>query len=174
VLERPELPFSPTGIALGEREFRGFGGQNEARENYLHEFNSSDKRIAGALTTERFFARNINTALNKNRKRAAAVFRIFLCDEMEAAIAETDNNFDFLLDLVFPKTGSITSSDAVAVLNNENDHGNRADCMSCHYKLDPMGKNFGGSGVSLAPIAFKGALSYETSKGEKVYIKTDG
>jgi len=31
----------------------------------------------GKLTTARFFNRYVNTALNKNRRRAAAVFRFF-------------------------------------------------------------------------------------------------
>ena len=139
-----------------------------------HEFSSDDSRIAGALTTERFFGRNVNTAVNKNRKRAASVFRIFLCDDMEAAITDSSDRTDYILDFVFPKTAGMTQSDVAAINLAESAHGQRADCMSCHYKLDPMGKNFGGSGISLAPMSFKGALTYKSTEGEDVSIATNG
>jgi hypothetical protein len=139
-----------------------------------HEFGSQDERIAGALTTERFFGRYVNTGVNKNRKRAAAVFRVFLCDDMEAAITDSSDRTDYILDFVFPKTSGMTQSDVAEINLAESAHGQRADCMSCHYKLDPLGQNFGGSGISLAPMSFKGALTYKSTEGEDVSINTNG
>lgn len=148
--------------------------ENDVEKNVTFEFPQSDVRIAGALTTSRFFGRYGNTGLNKNRRRAAAVFRIFMCDEMEAAIPESENNFDYVLDFVFPSTTGMKKSDIEIIAKREDRHGTQKDCMACHYKLDPMGRNFGGSGIALAPTAFPGALSYRDEAGDLVNIKTEG
>lgn len=139
-----------------------------------HSFSQNDERIAGALTTERFFSRYVNTAVNKNRKRAAAVFRIFLCDDMEAAITDSSDRTDYILDFVFPNTSGMSRSDVSSISLEESAHGQRPDCMACHYKLDPMGKNFGGSGIALSPRSFKGALTYRSKDGEMINIPTNG
>lgn len=140
----------------------------------VHQFESSDMRVAGALTTDRFFQRNVNTGVNKNRKRAASVFRIFLCDDMEAAITSSEDRSDYILDFVFPDTAGMSSTDTTSISLAESAHGQSADCMACHYKLDPLGKTFGGSGNSLAPTAFSGALTYRASNGESVNLPVSG
>ncbi len=170
------------------REFRGitnnskilietkedeFGNSTPIPFERTHDF-GDDERIAGSLTTSRFFNRYVNTSVNKNRKRAAAVFRIFLCDDMEAAITDSSDRTDYILDFVFPDTAGMSSRDVGNINLAESAHGQRPDCMACHYKLDPMGKTFGGSGFSLAPKAFKGALTYTTKDGQKVNIPTHG
>lgn len=183
VLPFRDYPRSDMGILTNSEEVihdkeetDEYGNKVEKNGVYSreHEFAPQDDRIAGALTTQRFFRRYVNTAINKNRGRAAAVFRIFLCDDMEAAIVDSSDRTDYLLDFVFPDTTGMSNQDVVSVDLASSAHGQRPDCMACHYKLDPMGKNFGGSGVSLAPVSFKGALSYQTSEGEKVNIPTNG
>ena len=65
-------------------------------------FDPEDLRIAGALTTARFFNRYVTTAINKNRRRAAAVFRIFLCDPMSVQVQDSQGNEDPIYDLMLP------------------------------------------------------------------------
>lgn len=143
----------------------------QIQEEYT--FDSEDKRIAGAITTKRFFARYSNTSINKNRRRAAAIFRIFLCDDMQAAITSNKDRSEYLLNFVFPKKLE-NQTQIQNIANSEAAHGERADCMACHYKLDPMGRVFGGSGNSLAPISFKGDLVYQTKTDKTVSVPVDG
>ena len=148
--------------------------KNETEFLKHFDFGLGDERIAGAITTERFFGRYVNTSVNKNRKRAAAVFRIFLCDDMEAAITDSADRTEYILNFVFPDTTGMSSSDVSSITIGDSAHGSRPDCMACHYKLDPLGQNFGGSATSLAPTAFSGALTYRASSGDKVSIRTKG
>lgn len=153
------------------------------------EFAADDARVAGVLTTARFFGRYANTALNKNRRRAAAVFRVFLCDEMNAAISPAEEGQEKVLDLMFPHatdatpstpstggmTGGMTEDEIKAVLNqSDKRHGQQPDCMACHYKLDPLGKTFATSTLTLSPFNSPGALVYKKADGEKVEVKARG
>lgn len=183
VLQNKDYPQLNSGILNTSNEiFKGEESQDtdgntyEENTEFVHKarFEDSDLRIAGAITTQRFFDRYVNTGINKNRKRAAAVFRIFLCDDMEAAIADNSDRTDYILDFVFPDTTGMSSGDVSNISLGDSAHGQRPDCMACHYKLDPLGKNFGGSGVSLAPMSFKGGLHYRTIDGEDISIPTDG
>lgn len=138
------------------------------------QFSPQEKQIAGALTTSRFFNRYVNTGLNKNRKRAAAVFRIFLCDSMSAAVPSSEGKDDHILDIMFPHSG-VTEEQLRTTLNaTEKLHGDRPDCMACHYKLDPLGKTFLTSPLVLSNIPSPGHLSYKRDNGEKVNIPVSG
>lgn len=146
------------------------------------QFNENDLRIAGALTTPRFFQRYGTTGLNKNRRRAAAVFRIFLCDNMIPAIPEKHDTGK-LADLMFAESGNaegFSSSDEQMPTENqireaaERKHGEQADCMSCHYKLDPLGKNFRASATKINGMASPGSLIYKTRTGSIVNMPTNG
>lgn len=142
------------------------------KENQV-KFEESDERIAGILTTPRFMHRYVNTALNKSRRRASAVFRIFLCDSMMAAIPPTDaasEKSDF--DMIFPHNGTETEQQIKERFADP--HGTQADCMSCHYKLDPMGQVFGFSSAGLAPSPTPGALRYKSLSQGKVDIAVNG
>lgn len=119
-----KTPFSESGLIENP------DAENiETRELQEVSFPIEDPRIAGSLTTARFFNRYTNTALNKNRRRAAAVFRIFLCDSMEAAINPSIND-DSALDRVLPTnpsaaTGhqSVNEAQLLQSLNNDSRHG---------------------------------------------------
>lgn len=135
-------------------------------------FSEDDIRISGALTTEKFLVRYGNTALNKNRRRAAAVFRIFLCDSMVAAVPpQSNDSVDRDYETIFPGGSKVmgkSEEELRAEIKQGDPHGTQKDCMSCHYKLDPMGKTFGLSAVGINPIASPGALSFKNSKGQYV------
>ncbi|MEN0059959.1 MAG: DUF1588 domain-containing protein, partial [Bdellovibrio sp.] len=136
-------------------------------------FSENEQRVAGIITTPRFFHRYANTALNKNRRRAAAVFRIFLCDSMVAtappANSETEKrDFDILLPSHRNTEESIRGSLAATI------HGEQADCMKCHYKLDPLGKVFALSQTTLGGRPSPGALRYQGTQGRKVDIPLQG
>ncbi|MCB0422161.1 MAG: DUF1588 domain-containing protein, partial [Bdellovibrionales bacterium] len=136
------------------------------------EFNKQDLRVAGAVTTGRFFDRYVTTALNKNRKRAAAIFKIFLCDDMRASLPEPTENLDPIYDLIFPETES-QSGEPLPKLT-EDVHGSHPDCKKCHYKLDPMGRNFEFSSAILSRFPSSGALTYQDKNGSMVDISTKG
>lgn len=135
-------------------------------------FADDDVRVAGALTTSRFYNRYVNTALNKNRRRAAAVFRIFLCDDMKAVVVDEKGKQDEIIDLVYPDAGAgAIGHFAVPPADR---HGTDPACMKCHYKLDPMGSSFQNSGLVLSKFASPGALVYTRASGEKVNVPTKG
>ncbi|MGE0632808.1 MAG: hypothetical protein AB7O96_10385 [Pseudobdellovibrionaceae bacterium] len=137
-------------------------------------FDSSDVRVAGALTTPRFFKRYTTTAVNQNRKRAAAIFRIFLCDEMKAAVVGSADNLDPLFELVFPEHSGLSEEEIGKFIGEGKGHGDSPDCMACHYKLDPMGKTFQYSSAALAPRPSSGALSFKRKNGELINIPVRG
>jgi len=139
-------------------------------------FDKDDPRIAGALTTRRFFSRYTTTVVNKNRRRAAAVFRIFLCDSMIPAIpSKSDRKHEFLdstfadqfevTDDMLPGNGGSSAPDR---------HGVDPQCMACHSKLDPLGRSFQGSGVVLHPDPFAGRLYFKRKGRENINISGRG
>lgn len=125
-------------------------------------FAPNDPRVAGALTTARFFYRFANTGLNKNRRRAAVIFRVFLCDSMSAAIPSSEGKEGAILDLMFPHDNRMTE-EQIREMAQGDGHGQRPDCMACHYKLDPMGRTMMTSPLTLSPLASPGRLTYRTS-----------
>ncbi len=156
--------------------FSGAAGIPKSLAAPIHiKFAEDDARIAGVLSTGRFFGRNVNTALNKNRRRAAAIFRTFLCDDMKAVIVDEKGNQNGILDKVFPDAlgGGHGQSQGQRGLTDDL-HGSDPACLKCHYKLDPMGRTFQESGMVLAPLASPGALVYTTEAGKKVNIAVAG
>lgn len=127
------------------------------------QFDAKDPRIAGVITSPRFFSRYSATSLNKNRRRAAAIFRAFLCDPMVSAIPENHDSKS-LSDLVFPEGETVTEEQIVT--STETLHGTQADCMACHYKLDPMGLTLRESTMSINDQPSPGALVFKNSKNE--------
>jgi len=137
-------------------------------------FTPDDQRVAGIVTTPRFFGRYVNTALNKNRRRAAAVFRVFLCDSMAPSVPAADNQGekqDF--DTIFPGHSSYAEED-IRRNTLADVHGQLMDCKACHYKLDPLGQVFGFSAATLSPMAAPGALAFKGQDGRDVSIPLRG
>lgn len=141
-------------------------------------FSPDDLRIAGVLSTPKFFSRYVTTGLNKNRRRAAAIFRVFLCDKMNATIPEMAGVDDTTYGIIFPGQNNpltLTEVEIKAVLNkNDSIHGNRPDCKTCHYKLDPMGQVFNNSGPILSSFPSSGALVFKNTKGQIINEKVKG
>lgn len=154
----------------------GFGPNQPAPQAVEARFAPTDSRVAGALTTQRFALRYSTTQLNRNRRRAAAVFRIFLCDDMQPVVmpnpAETD-------DLICDALGGCEkvpppASPVHATAADERRHGADPACMSCHYKLDPMGQAFRGMGAVLSEKAAPGALVFRRADGSLVNVAGRG
>jgi hypothetical protein len=139
-------------------------------------FAETEPQIAGAVTTPLFFERYGTTGLNKNRRRAAAMFRIFLCDKMKASIPAEAHIDEATYNILYPNeqpqinsntANGMTQEEIKKILNKSDDiHGTRADCMSCHSKLDPMGKVFSNSGSLLSSVPSSGRLYYKSSVGQ--------
>ncbi len=162
---RPSLPPSTDGII---RTGENYGVNGIPRSLIQVKFPSNDERLAGAFTTSRFLSRYNTTLLNKNRKRAAALFRILLCDDMKPTIGADEDVSDLLVKS-FPKS----DYDRSPIISDNIRHGTVQSCMACHQKLDPMGETFRTTGNVLSPEASEGALFYHT-EGRTVNIPAKG
>lgn len=136
-------------------------------------FDENDPKIAGAITTARFFSRYSTTNINRSRGRAAAIFRIFLCDDMRAVVEPKPEEEGELLKKAFPKPKPPVDGwhDARYL---DDPHGTQESCMACHYKLDPLGKSFITIGSVMSPEPAPGALVYKRADGTLVEIKGEG
>lgn len=160
----PEVPF--------ETALQDTNPENIPLTSY--EFDKADPRIAGILTTPRFFDRFVNTALNKNRRRAAAVFRVFMCDTMIPTVPAQDSKSQMTdYDTVLAGHQNVTE-EQIRKSQAGNIHGQQADCMSCHQKLDPMGQTFGFSAATASPKPSAGVLYFKGYDGRQVNIPVSG
>lgn len=147
---------------------------------HLTSVGKTDARLAGAVTTFRFLQRYTNSTTNRSRKRAAAVFNIFLCDEMRPVIVSTEKDDREALAQAFAvkRTPGGPSAHAIAIargkMSEEAKHGRDPMCMSCHYKLDPLAKSFAGIGDVLPEEGSRGALVFKREDGSMVNIPGNG
>jgi hypothetical protein len=152
----------------------------QASVAYDLSFDADDPRIAGAVTTARFFGRYNTTNLNKNRGRAAAVFRIFLCDEMHQVVQGAAGDDDNLIDRAFPDPKPAAAEvSAFERMHHKfpvklDPHGRLPACMACHYKLDPLGRTFLTSGTVLSSAPSPGSLTYRRADGSPVSWNAPG
>lgn len=167
----PQLPSDGTGVIQSDYIKKPYAD----KKSYPVTFAPDDVRIAGALTTARFSARYNTTVLNKNRKRAAAVFKIFLCDAMTPNVpANGDKHYAFV-EATFPENFEVTEEEVKALAAGGDKHGTDKDCMACHYKLDPLGKVFQTSALALHPRPASGALSFtRLTTGELINTPVKG
>lgn len=149
-----------------------------AREFYRQRVQMScredDSRVGGAMSSVRFLHRYSNTATNQNRRRAAAVFRIFLCDDMVPTLPEaesTNEEKEKVLKLLARLEGrqaegspSVPSGGQGSIRSR---HATDPKCLSCHNKLEPMAKVFSSVGTALPFLAAKGAIWFK--EGEVVH-----
>ncbi len=150
----------------GEQE--NFDPNDERLKNKVAALTQAEKdAVAGALTTSRFFTRYPTTKLNKNRKRAAAVFRVFLCDSMTPVILSSKEEDLKLLNLALNKQ-------ELSVVSDSKRHGDDPTCSSCHYKLEPAAKTFNGSSQILNKQTSAGALVYKREDGTMVNVPVNG
>jgi hypothetical protein len=142
-------------------------------------FEASDLRVAGALTTARFLSRYNTTNVNKNRRRAAAVFRIFYCDPMSPVVPPPKDKKAAVLAQAFGTSvdhGSVTEKDLKdgITISDAARHGAQTQCATCHYKLDPLGRTFQNFGLTLNSEPAAGALVFARPGGQKVNIPVKG
>ncbi|MBX9767935.1 MAG: DUF1588 domain-containing protein [Bdellovibrionales bacterium] len=162
------LPVGTSGVIQGLVE-------DEVKEPKSVQFAPDDVRIAGAITTARFFDRYTNVAINKDRRRAAAIFKIFMCDPMVPTISNGKDKKHGLLNLTFPKDYQVTLEEIKSRTQSvEKMHGSDAQCFACHKKLDPMGLTFQSSGLVIGDVPSYGALVFDNSEGKLVTIEGEG
>jgi len=157
---KPDLPENPSDFFLETTLADPMG---------VH-FAADDLTVSGVLTTPRFLSRYNTTNVNKNRRRAAAVFRIFMCDPMFPIIppppdkktADLPNAFD---DIHGGATVTEQQLTAAMQVSSDARHGADPNCAACHVKLDPMGRTFQNIGVALNPEPARGALHFTKSDG---------
>jgi len=125
--------------------------------------------VAGALTTDRFFQRYPTTKVNKNRKRAAAVFRIFLCDDLKPVILPSKGEDEELLNLGLGRQKPMKVTERA-----EKRHASDPACQSCHYKLDPLASTFQTSSNVLNRTPAPGALTFRRRDGGLTNVRVSG
>jgi hypothetical protein len=169
-----KIPVSNNGAFSGSLEEQA-AAIGDIGKSLSLDFKSSDSRVAGAITTEDFFDRYVDTTVNKGRQRAAAIFRIFMCDDLRPIIADNgDTKKHIALKVAFPQKYDVALKDIINDnANIETLHG-RSDCNACHRKLDPAGRHFLNSRIVLGPQAAPGALVYDDENGKEVTIPTSG
>lgn len=130
---------------------------------------TTSTHLAGTLTDPSFLARHPTTPMNQNRKRAAAIFRIFLCDDMKAVILP-DANAEKELELAALDDGLearklVSSTPSIVKM-----HAGEEKCSSCHYKLDPLAKAYVGISSRISPRTVPGELTFKRKNGELARI----
>ncbi len=131
-------------------------------------FPESNLNVAGVISTPTFFQRYNTTALNRNRRRAAAIFKLFLCDSMSPVIpTDADKEANDSGKLIGDIHGEKQISDGMKA-NLEAQHGQDPQCKACHYKLDPMGKAFEPFGLTPKDYVGKGMVTFRRINGTKV------
>jgi hypothetical protein len=163
---RPELPPSYDGTI---RRLPTEQDNQAERVFWPLVFDANDPRVAGAFTTSRFTGRYNTTLLNKNRKRAAALFRILLCDDMKPLIP-ADEDISDIVAKSFPKS----ATNVRQFPSDEIKHGTQQSCFACHQKLDPAGEVFRMTGNVLGAENSPGGLVYPSVRGDLVNIPVQG
>ena len=151
------------------------GNVDYDESNFLHvEAKTKDQKLslAGAITTSRFFSRNQTTKVNKNRRRAAAVFRTFLCDDLKPVILPNASEDKENLRLAIE--GYPSEAQGEDVISEERLHAEDEQCKSCHFMLEPLAKTFKGSSLALNNKASPGALVFRRRDGTVVNIPAKG
>jgi len=123
-----------------------------------------DQGVSGLITTSDFFERYPTTKLNKNRKRAAALFRTLLCDDMNPVFLPSAEEDQSLLN------ESLGLNQEAPQMSDHARHGNQKDCNACHFKLDPAGETFRGTGSRLNSEEVPGALALKDKDGNLVHV----
>ncbi|MBL7545026.1 MAG: DUF1588 domain-containing protein [Bdellovibrionaceae bacterium] len=137
-------------------------------------FPKNDKRLGGVLTTPSFMSRYVTTGVNKNRKRAAAIFRTFLCKDMVASIPVPKDGVDENKKLALLGEGQYTENDITTHTKMAQVHGQNIDCNQCHKQLDPMGNLFNYMPMTVSQNSASGGLHYYNEAGEFVRKDIDG
>jgi len=137
-------------LPVADYSFKDSNGQQTY--NYVRLSAKSEEQkdaLAGFFTTPEFFSRYFNTGTNENRKRAAALYRLLLCDEMKPVIlSDAHLERELLMSTISDlKDGQQQPAPPATVADQ---HGSQPDCQVCHRKLDPAAKLFSAAPMSPA------------------------
>lgn len=117
--------------------------------------------IAGLFSTKRFLERYWNSPANGNRKRAAAIFKIMLCDEMAPAL-ERDQQQGREEALALGVSEAQTTVRSLEEIHRTR-HANQKDCRQCHMRLDPMARTMRPLELGVAAFPSPGNLKFYNS-----------
>lgn len=101
--------------------------------------------LSRALASFGFYATNLNSSTNANRRRAASMLRTYFCDDLTpigSVAAEASKAKEFF------GSSSARQEDAVVPHVPAGSHASDPACASCHFKLDPLAGLFRHIGVS--------------------------
>ncbi len=115
--------------------------------------NATPKSLAGIITTPRFFERYFSSNSDKNRTRASAIFKIFLCKNISIRPKSMDNNRPRLLNLALNIKSHIAKTSVTNKVSSEN------------TQLDRLGLAFEHSVIRPDPAQVKGYLTYKKGRG---------
>lgn len=138
-----------------------------------NEFNlKGHANVSGLFSSTRFLLRYWNSPINMNRKRAAAYFRVMLCDAMSPAL-ERETQKEKELRLALGMSDEQVSVEELEKIH-QNKHANQKDCAVCHNRLDPIGRTMRPLELGVSGVAFKGRLRFANSLSENSDISVDG
>lgn len=130
-----------------------------------NEFNlSGHPNIAGVFSSARFMLRYWDSPENQNKKRAAAYFRIMLCDMMSPALERESQKEKEVRIALGISDDEVIAGDLKQI--HKNRHADQKDCAVCHTRLDPIGRTMRPLEIGISAEPFKGNLHYYNSMGE--------
>ncbi len=122
--------------------------------------------VSGFFTTNKFLTRYWNTPINNGRKRAAAVFKVMLCDPMVPALervtAKARENA-----LAQGATESTMTTRTIEEIHRDR-HGNQKDCAQCHNRLDPLARTMRPLELGVSKFASRGRLRFYDATNQPV------
>ncbi|MBC7741744.1 MAG: DUF1588 domain-containing protein [Bdellovibrionaceae bacterium] len=130
------------------------GQTNAAAEYNLKNHNN----VSGLFSTRKFLLKYWTSPINENRKRAAAFFRIMMCDSMSPAL-ERETQKEKENRIAMGRSDEQVIRDDLKAIH-VNKHASQKDCAACHDRLDPIGRTFRGLELGVSNEAFRGNLRY--------------
>ncbi len=150
-----ETDESVPSTVIDIKKFAGIELQVEQKDYTGH------PNVAGLLSSEKFLTRYWNTAINGNRKRAAAIFKTMLCNSMSPAL-ERNQAKQQEENLATGKTEASLDERTIEEIH-KNRHANQSDCAKCHNLLDPMARTLRPLDLGVSNIGTAGRLRYTNS-----------
>ncbi len=128
--------------------------------------------VAGLFSSQKFLTRYWNSPINGNRKRAAAVFKIMLCDPMNPALERLSAKArEQALAQGVPES-TVTNRTIEEI--HKNRHGNQKDCAQCHNRLDPLARTLRPLELGISKFASKGRLRFYDAVNQPVDFPANG
>lgn len=124
--------------------------------------------VSGIFSTPRFLLKFWNSSLNQNRKRAAAIFRITLCDSMVPALERKSQDQEEKAKALGVNPDFFKEMHPQGMRSDR--HASDPACLKCHQRLEPMAWTMRGFETKLSKPAFSGRLKYYLPDGKLTNI----